>query len=88
MKPVGLTRAEEASLEQEQPARARVAAPAGADRCRIPVLPDGADCVAAATCVLVWVLDGDRTPACNDCALQMQRRAESNQTPVRIEPLK
>ena len=83
MKPVGLTRAEEASQQEREP-QARIAAPLGTVRCRISVSPNGDDCVAAATKRIVW-RDGDKTPACADCVLQMQQQLPG--AIVRIEPL-
>jgi hypothetical protein len=83
VKPVGLTRAEEA-LEEVQPQKARVAAPPGTVRCRSGAF---GDCPAAATCQIVYQ-DGDKAPACAECALHMQQLAESNRSSVRIEPLR
>lgn len=68
VKPVGLTRAEEAA--QQQGFQERVTAPLGTVRCRVNV--PGVDCKAAATVTVVWK-DGDRAPSCAECALQMQQ---------------
>lgn len=79
MKPVGLTRAEEA-LQEQREERAREVAPPGVVRCRIS--RNGEDCPAAATCTIVW--RDDKTPACEDCALQMQQQCPG--AIVRVEP--
>ncbi len=83
MKPVGLTRAEEA-LQERQQEQARTVAPPGAVRCQISVPPNGDDCVAAAIHRIVWK-DGDETPACADCTLQARQRLPG--AVVRIKPL-
>jgi hypothetical protein len=69
MKPVGLTRAEEA-LQERREERVRVVAPQGAVRCQVNV---GDGCVAAAVYRVVWK-DGQETPACEDCALQARQQ--------------
>jgi len=69
LKPVGLTRAEEA-LDQQGPQTKRVAAPLGAIRCGMNVQ---AGCAAAATVTVVWK-DGARTPSCVDCTLQARQQ--------------
>ena len=85
MKPIGLTRAEEALQEQRED-RAREVAPPGVLRCRISVLPNGDDCVSAATDFIVWKGDeSEKTPACADCVLQIQQRCPG--AVVRVEPL-
>jgi hypothetical protein len=86
MKPVGLTRAEEA-LQEKKEAHVRQAAPAGVLRCRISVPPNGDNCVSAATDFVVWKGDGsERTPACAECALDIQRRCPG--AVIRVERIK
>jgi len=72
MKPVGLTRAEEA-LQERQQEQARMVAPPGVIRCQMSVPPNGDDCVSAAVYRVVWK-DGQETPACADCALQARQQ--------------
>jgi hypothetical protein len=88
MNPVGLTRAEEASERKEGEApKVIVVAPPGVARCRISVPPNGDDCPAAATCTIVWP-DGDRTPACMDCAQRTAQMAQQgHHSSIRLERL-
>jgi hypothetical protein len=84
MNPIGLTRAEEAK-ELATISSKREPAPAGALGCRIIATgPEGKACGAAAVSFVVW-LDGDRTPACAECAANMQVMAPGSI--VRLEPL-
>ena len=83
MKPVGLSRAEEV-LQEKREEHAREAAPPGTVRCKMSVPPNGDDCVSAATRRIVW-RDGDRTPACADCALEAHQRLPG--AVVRVESL-
>lgn len=82
VKPVGLTRAEEA-LEEVQPQKSPQAAPPGVARCRSGTF---GNCPAAAICQIVYQ-DGDKAPSCAECALHMQQLAESHRSSVRVEPL-
>jgi len=86
--PIGLTRAEEASQQQPVANKSTPAAKAapGEPSCRVTVPPDGEACGAPVQHVIVWS-DGDRTPACLDCALRMQQLAESHRTILRVEEL-
>ena len=85
--PIGLTRDEEAMEQQQPEVRIVVKAQPGAAVCRVGKAVTGIDCEAAATCQIVWQ-DGDRTPACADCAGRAELQAENLHTSVRIEPLR
>ena len=85
MKPIGLTRAEEAAEQPDEP-RVVVRAEPGRPRCEAAVPPDGQRCVAEATTILCWP-DGDRSSACADCALRLQQLAESHRTVLRAAPI-
>jgi len=92
MNPVGLTRAEEAALQQPgEPRVAAVKAPAGARACHVTVPPDGKACGAVATKRIMWPSrDGwdQPTSACADCAARMQQTAElEHKTTLRVEPI-
>jgi hypothetical protein len=86
--PIGLTRAEEAHEHPTEAPGARPPAPPGTRACQV-VLPDAKDgnvCGAAADLHIVWS-DGDRTPACLECAARMRAVARSFSSNVRLEPL-
>ncbi len=53
------------------------------NRCKASVPPNGDDCPNQATCLVVWKVTrrpdddrstNDKTPVCDDCAMQMQER--------------
>ena len=79
-RPVGLTRAEEEHEQQQPEVRVVVKAEPGARACRIGKAVSGVDCVAAATCRVVWT-DGDRTDAC--ARLRAPRAAPGGEHPRR-----
>ena len=86
--PIGLTRAEEASEQQQPEVRIVIKATPGAIKCRVSVPPNGDDCVAAATCTIFWP-DGDETTACADCARRLSQQAETqHHTTLRVEPIR
>ena len=80
--PIDLTRAEEEALHAPGP-RIVVKAPPGAVACHVIVVATGEACGAAAVCRLVWP-DNDVTPACADCAREMDAKAQQNRTSIRI----
>jgi hypothetical protein len=86
--PIGLTRAEEAAMEgQPEGPRIIVKAPPGSIVCRMVIPPNGDDCVAAATCRIVWPGEDRPTPACVDCARRIVQLAQSHRSSVRIVSL-
>jgi hypothetical protein len=52
--------------------------------CRLIAPPSSAPCGAPATRRVTFV-DGDQTPACEECALRLEMLAQSHGTSVRVE---
>lgn len=53
-------------------------------KCRISVPPNGDTCTNDATCKIVWS-DGEKTPACDECAMRTQQIAQSHNTSVSVD---
>jgi hypothetical protein len=59
---------------------------ADAVTCRV-IMPPSTDVCGKRALNRVVFSDGDKTPACNGCAMYLQQVAASHGTSVRVEPL-